>query len=342
MRQRNESGFTAVELLVTLFVAAAFLIAGYQLFNVVIRDGGATRSEARASSIAYDYLRRYENTKATNPCVPSIPLSGEPVSAEGLTNATVSVKITCLPNATSALSKIEVTVAYNDPLERVVYSTLTNPTIGTTASDGEILNGMVAWWQLNGNANQSSGTQSTTVTNASPTFGQNGQSNTAYRFTGSNSQLITTDTPNVRNANAAVSLWVNSATASNSGQFIKIGNNQGWGVGIGNSTNFDNANAGTKIVGLFDNVRWFPTATDLGTGWQHIVMTLDYNGIPSIYRNGVLVGTYSGNVAYVPSGGITIGGVSGRWFNGSIDDVRIYNRMLSTTEITNLYNRGAK
>ena len=32
----SNAGFTAVELLITLFVAAAFIIAGYQLFNIVI------------------------------------------------------------------------------------------------------------------------------------------------------------------------------------------------------------------------------------------------------------------------------------------------------------------
>ena len=44
MTQRfSTAGFTAVELLVTLFVAAAFLLAGYQLFNFVIRDGSKNR-----------------------------------------------------------------------------------------------------------------------------------------------------------------------------------------------------------------------------------------------------------------------------------------------------------
>lgn len=32
---------------------------------------------------------------------------------------------------------------------------------------------------------------------------------------------------------------------------------------------------------------------------------------------------------------------AGRWFNGSIDDVRVYNRALSGSEITALYTNGA-
>ena len=66
----QQSGFTAVELLITLFVAAAFIVAGYQLFNIVMKDGGETRAESRAGNVAYDYLRRYTDA-ATNPCTPS-------------------------------------------------------------------------------------------------------------------------------------------------------------------------------------------------------------------------------------------------------------------------------
>jgi len=66
-RQRQDSGFTAVELLITLFVAAAFLIAAYQLFNLVVKDGGSTRAESRAANVAYDYLRQYA---ASSPAPP--------------------------------------------------------------------------------------------------------------------------------------------------------------------------------------------------------------------------------------------------------------------------------
>jgi Tfp pilus assembly protein PilV len=52
------AGFSTVELLITLFVAAVFLAAGYQLYLVTVRDSGDVRQRARASAIAYDYLRR--------------------------------------------------------------------------------------------------------------------------------------------------------------------------------------------------------------------------------------------------------------------------------------------
>lgn len=45
-KQHYQSGFSAVELLITLFVAAAFIATGYQLYYAVIEASGETRSRA--------------------------------------------------------------------------------------------------------------------------------------------------------------------------------------------------------------------------------------------------------------------------------------------------------
>jgi hypothetical protein len=122
MIAHKESGLTAVELLITLFVAAAFLVAGFQLYNVIIKDGGKTRGESRASNVAYDYLRRYSGS-ATNPCSASTPLNNAPIEVAGISAVTVSVSITCPYTAVTNVSKINVTVQYNTPQETVKYGT---------------------------------------------------------------------------------------------------------------------------------------------------------------------------------------------------------------------------
>lgn len=111
MKRTASSGFTAIELLITLFVAAAFLAAGYQLFNLVIKDGGNTRAESAASNVAYDYLRRYSDS-STNPCTTSTPLAGEAITIEGVASPLVTVAITCPQSATTTLSRIEVSISY--------------------------------------------------------------------------------------------------------------------------------------------------------------------------------------------------------------------------------------
>lgn len=111
IRTTQSPGFTAVELLITLFVAAAFVATGYQLFNLVIKDGGDTRAEAVVSNVAYDYLRRYTHT-ATNPCAASTPLSNQSIAITNIADPKITVSITCPQSATTSLSKVEVSISY--------------------------------------------------------------------------------------------------------------------------------------------------------------------------------------------------------------------------------------
>lgn len=120
--KREESGFTIVELIITLFVAVAFLVAGYQLYNVIIKDGGQTRAQSRASNVAYDYLRRY-SASATFPCAPATPLNAAPVSVADLSAVKITVEITCPQPSLTSLSEVTVTVNYNNPVATMVYST---------------------------------------------------------------------------------------------------------------------------------------------------------------------------------------------------------------------------
>lgn len=124
-RPSAQSGFTAIELLVTLFIAAAFLIAGYQLFTLVVRDGGQTRAESKAGNVAYDYLRRYAPS-ATNPCSTLTPVNNSAITVDGLVDTRVTVNITCANSASTTLSKIEAIVTYNNPTETVRYGTYVN------------------------------------------------------------------------------------------------------------------------------------------------------------------------------------------------------------------------
>lgn len=117
-----QAGFSAVELLITLFIAAAFVATGYQLYTVVISNGESAREKAKASNITYDNLRRYA-PQATNPCsavtpspTPSIP------SDSNLPNASISVTISCPYGTSSGLSKITATVTYGNPQESIVHA----------------------------------------------------------------------------------------------------------------------------------------------------------------------------------------------------------------------------
>ena len=69
------------------------------------------------------------------------------------------------------------------------------------------------------------------------------------------------------------------------------------------------------------------------------------SGTPTIYKNGTLVGSYSGTNAIAPANlfviGRDLGGDTGRFFTGSVASVQMYNRALSIGEIVSIYS-GSK
>jgi hypothetical protein len=75
--------------------------------------------------------------------------------------------------------------------------------------------------------------------------------------------------------------------------------------------------------------------------WQHFVGTYDPLIGGRVYLNGVLVGSKGpgGQIQYSRSVPLNIGryGGGGLDFDGSIDDVRIYNRALSADEVLTLF-----
>ncbi|MFA5105952.1 MAG: LamG-like jellyroll fold domain-containing protein [Candidatus Micrarchaeia archaeon] len=86
------------------------------------------------------------------------------------------------------------------------------------------------------------------------------------------------------------------------------------------------------------------TAVPAGT-WSHVVAVLNATNV-SIYVNGALsnTGPVSGTLADTASP-VQIGTdsmVAGRFFNGTIDEVRIYNRSFSSEEVRQLYYSNLK
>ena len=76
--------------------------------------------------------------------------------------------------------------------------------------------------------------------------------------------------------------------------------------------------------------------------WTHLAVT--YNGSTlTLYRNGVAVATSNVSGTLSPTTGTLQIGASqfGEYFKGLIDEVRIYNRALSATEIQTIYQQDS-
>lgn len=102
-------GLSTVELLVTLFVAVSFLIAGVQLYNIVVNSSVAARTESSMRDVGYEHLRRFSSGVA-EPCAASVPLTRQPVTLGIGGNAYVTVTVSCPKPSLSSISRVSVLV----------------------------------------------------------------------------------------------------------------------------------------------------------------------------------------------------------------------------------------
>ncbi len=109
---KNEHGFTAVELIITLILGLMMLLTAYQLYTFVMNDSSATRLRASASNLAYEFMRE-GSAAATNPCTASSSTPTIPATAQLPSGAQATVTITCPPaNLPSSMSYITSTITY--------------------------------------------------------------------------------------------------------------------------------------------------------------------------------------------------------------------------------------
>ncbi|PCJ98193.1 MAG: hypothetical protein COA45_08575 [Zetaproteobacteria bacterium] len=173
-----------------------------------------------------------------------------------------------------------------------------------------------------------------------------GQINTGLTFDGSDDGIDAGNDASLQiTGDMAISAWINANSVSGRQRIVgwqsageaEVENNLYALTIDGNDIFITHEYGAGSNVGLTYN-------TTLTTGtWYHIVMSRDVaTDQISVYLNGTLVSTQG--YANDPTGGSTgrmyIGYFpSMAWdFDGTIDDVRVYNRTLSATDITALYN----
>lgn len=188
------------------------------------------------------------------------------------------------------------------------------------------------WNDLSSNANNA------TLTNG-PTY--TGSSGGVIVFDGTDDYAVSSFSVGSI-TNITIQCWVNIATTSNKGAFVKVGGGaNGYAIGVG-LNNFDAL--GNEILGLFPGIRWIEANTNWGTGWKMATLTLNSSSVPSFYNGTTSIGSFAGTSPASPTANVYIGRNVGdepsgaRAFNGQIAIVQIYNRVLSATEITQNYN----
>ncbi len=169
----------------------------------------------------------------------------------------------------------------------------------------------------------------------------------ALRFDGADDSVIVSHNANqLLTGGGTFAAWIrpNGQGESTSGRILDkssvLTGVDGFTWGLAN--NGGNTRIGMNINGG-TGVNSEPVYFTLGK-WAHVAVTFDSTGRVSNYINGVLVGApaVSGDpVGITTTNALTIGNRStatDRTFDGTIDDLRVYNRPLSSTEIKMLYN----
>ena len=250
-----------------------------------------------------------------------------------------------------ALTQQEITAFYNQAL---------NPVLPNYVPS----NGLVAYYPFNGNANDASGNGNNGVVNgATLTTDRNGVINNSYVFNPANSSHIVVPFTNSLNSiqtGLTMAAWAFMDGGTSIGTPPRIMELRG-AYGGGGNAGFVMLAWGNSNTNRTFETRWYnnsgnnnisisPTSTVTGLNWHYLVYTADGNtGIGKFYVDGVLVNTNSGqasqgtiNACNYNNNSLYIGAepnLLGKW-GGKLDDIGIWNRALTQSEITALYNQA--
>lgn len=118
----TESGFTAIELLITLIIASMFLFAGYQLYTQVQRDGADANRAASVSGLTVNRLQSTART-LSGTCASTLETQAT-VNEPGVGSVLYKQKIDCPnPTGTPNLKLIRITAEYqSNPTRSVTHA----------------------------------------------------------------------------------------------------------------------------------------------------------------------------------------------------------------------------
>jgi hypothetical protein len=222
---------------------------------------------------------------------------------------------------------------------------------GCTASGG-INDGLVAYYPFNGNANdESSYANHATVSGPLLVADRFGTAVSAYQFDGVDDYIEAPDAPQQHVTAVTVSVWArplaagtsawcqepqivfkrNNRTSNFEGFIIRLsGGSPGYGVAAV-------ASAAGQQVGVVGT-----SAVEVGQ-WVHLVLTADGSNL-ALYQDGQLATSIATGFPLDIGNRPLVFGFTNEWcggyFNGVLDDIRVYGRVLESCEILQLFNEN--
>lgn len=245
------------------------------------------------------------------------------------------------------------------------YSVVVSNSLGSTNSSNAVLTvnppppcapappGLVSWWPADGNTLDAEGFNNGAAQGGlAYAPGEVGQ---AFSFNGSTAYVTCPASPSLNvgaGSGLTVECWINPADTNTGYPLVEW--NSGSGIGAQfwvSAVNGVGANPGGLYVNLIDTGGTFhilqtsPGIVEAGV-YQHVAMTYDQvSGNCVIYCNGTAVDTanfgaltpqttYNLNFGHRPASSV--------FYHGTMDEISLYNRALSSAEIQNIYQAGSE
>ncbi len=231
--------------------------------------------------------------------------------------------------------------------------------VSSTANQKIPTEGLVAYYPFNGNANDESGNgYNGTIYGAAIGIDRFGNENSCYNFDGTNDYVDMGNILNNIQLPITISTWVYWHGATSSGEFGIISSDnsptyyyQGFRIAViqGGIITFRIGDGGIAAAYSRRDAK-SPAGAILENEWTHLVVIAKGLTDVAMYLNGISVSvTYAGTGGNMVHTGNPL--VLGRWtynlssgedwfFDGIIDEMRLYNRALTEEEISIIFSEN--
>ncbi|MFA5870722.1 MAG: LamG-like jellyroll fold domain-containing protein [Candidatus Paceibacterota bacterium] len=364
-------GFTMIELMVVLAISVTISIASFVAFSNVsssksvkntLDEMEALTTAARKKSISQETGARWgvrvENTDSSKRIVMFSGISyasGTPSNFYSmkrnvvLTNPVASTTYDAIFDPiTGFLSEKKVFTVATLKKDGIIGDLIVN-TIGAVTQRYDY--GLVGYWHFDEGMGtttyDASGIGNIGTLTNSPTWqtSANCKAGVCLDFNGTTNYVsVGNKNEHTLSTRGSVSIWIYIPSTWGGSTYPNVvskgasagWDTDGWSLYVFNPNSDGRIGVGQRSGTSVANISFLNTLKD---EWVHIVGTWDGSQI-KIYENGVLKGTTTQSFSLpVTTTSLFIGkDQNSQYFDGKIDEVRIYNRALSVTEILAMYN----
>lgn len=205
-------------------------------------------------------------------------------------------------------------------------------------TDSPSLYGAVAYYKLDGNSNDAIGTNNGTDTSISYNNSY-GKINQGILLNGSSTYITLGDFSSIiNNGDFSVSCWIKVSSFAAQGIAVSFGT----GGLTDNQINIGVTSGSKPFFGLYSDDLTGTTTLSTST-WYHLVVTYVYGSkLQTIYINGTSDSTRTSSGLPSVSSTTFIGKRASAYdfFNGNVDEISVWNKALSSGDVTTLYNSG--